>query len=128
MSADQPGYKIAIDAAQRLVRIDLFGFWDDATLARYKADVRRLAAAAAHSPWAGQGTRVLLDMREHVLLSKDRAESLQQELGTPNPADRTAILVANTGLLKMQAGRVAGARKPEFFVAEDEALKWLLRA
>ncbi len=121
----EAGYKIEPDLARRFVRLTLFGFWDEATLERYKADVRALIAAEARLPTQDGGFRVLLDMRQHTLLSKEHAINLQAEIGEPAPGQRTAILVAHAGLLQRQAARVASALEPRVFVDEDEAMDWL---
>lgn len=120
-----PGYTIDIDQAQQLVRLTLFGFWNEATLLRYKEDVRRLNAAAAKLPPA-RHTRVLIDMRDHVLLSKEHAESLQAAVATPRPGTRTAILLKEVGMLQLQARRVANSLQPRFFISESEAMSWLM--
>lgn len=120
-----PDYRIEVDPVRRFVRLTLYGFWDDDTLRRYEEDLRRLTRAAAKAPASDRGARVLIDMRDHTLLSQDRASRLQRELTVPHPNDRTAILVAAVGMLKMQAERVAQLRQPRFFISEEDALGWL---
>lgn len=121
----EPGYTIEPDIARRFVRITLYGFWNEATVQRYATDLSTMAATAAHLPGGGAGCRVLLDMRDHILLGKDEAESLQGAVRAPAPGQRTAVLVTSLGLLKRQVGRVASALQPHFFVDEDAAMAWL---
>jgi hypothetical protein len=128
MAATAPGYTIDTDTSRGILHIRFYGFWDDATLERYIADLRRFAPAPGSPQASGSevATRVLIDLREHLPLSKERAARMQREVDLANNSARVAIVLASSGILKMQVERVAGQRTHRFFLSEEEALEWLL--
>lgn len=116
-------YEILPDRSRRMLRINLTGNWDLATMARYEEEVRReLVAMKA----LGGYKAFLIDTSDLPIQSQEvaaRHEALLSAAGRDRPA-RVAVLMP-AGRSKLQASRVASRAGQQTFTSEAEALKWL---
>ncbi len=116
-------FKIEIDAAHRLLRVQLAGYWTLDELERFDT-ARRVALAS--TGWEAGAYVCLVDLREHGVQSQDvtvRAHACLTAQDTlPH---RLAIVVPGT-LAKMQVSRIVRDQKERFFDDPGKAVAWLL--
>ena len=115
-------YRIEVDPRTLSARLTLFGLWDLATLNRYTYDVTQ---ALAEGGAAGR-YRILIDLRNHGVQSREVAAAIQSRLMMGiEQASQVAILVSPSLLHRLQAQRLGSHVQASFFADEDEALTWL---
>lgn len=116
-------HRIEIDAAARLVRIELTSFWTSESFEAFEQELSRSLLARG---WQAGNYVALLDVRRRGVQSKEMSDQVrrarQDERRVLAPR-RLAILVGGA-LVKMQAQRVNSAQDAIFY-DEQEALAWL---
>ncbi|WP_010188659.1 STAS/SEC14 domain-containing protein [Sphingomonas sp. PAMC 26605] len=124
-----PHYKIDVDIKRRFVRLTLSGFWDRATFDRYTQEVEGLAREAIRAGRVRQDYRVLLDLRNHGVQSREIAAEIEAGLiRNASPKQRHAVLISDSALHKSQVQRLGSATDARLFENEQDALAWLLEA
>ncbi len=122
-----PGYSITVDMERHLVRLKLSGFWDLETYERYTCELDDMTTKAANADRSAQNLRVLVDLRDHGLQSREVATAIHENLKkAAYSAQRHAVLISASFLHKTQAQRVSAPMKAQFFCDEEEAVMWLL--
>lgn len=105
----------------------LRGFWTVETFDEYTGALAALAAKGKTSGRSPEEYRVLVDLREHGLQSKEVAARIEQ--GLADGATRRhphAVLVSPSALHKAQAQRIGAQIAPRFFTEEATAMQWLM--
>ncbi|WP_293884058.1 hypothetical protein [Sphingomonas sp.] len=122
-----PGYKIEVDTKNRLVRLTLTGFWDRATFDRYTEEIEGLAQEARRAGRARLDYRVLVDLRNHGVQSREVATSIEAGMiHNASPLQRHAVLISNSALHRSQVQRLGASTDTRLFENEEDALAWLL--
>lgn len=122
-----PGYVIRVDVQRRLVTLKLLGFWTVETYDEYTRALKTLAVKGKAAGRSLEEYRVLVDLREHGLQSKEVAACIEQ--GLADGATRRhphAVLVSPSALHKAQAQRIGAHIAPGFFTDEAVAMQWLM--
>ena len=113
-----------LDRDRALLRVELHGFWDLATMDSYEPQFHQ--ALAELDSLGAVRTSCLVDARDYPVQSHaitERQNWFVAKLG-PLQADRAALIVATT-LVRMQAARGLPEDRMRVFESETEALAWL---
>ena len=116
-------YKIDIDAAHRLLQIQLAGYWDLEELERFEA-ARRTALAG--TGWNAGEYVCLVDLREHGVQSQDVTARAHACLMAADTLPKRLAIVVPGALAKMQVSRIVKDQKERFFDDPRNATAWLL--
>jgi hypothetical protein len=121
----QNGFEVLTDPDKRLVRARVWGFWELPLATRCRsAMLDAFVEMGMTQPWC-----VLSDSR-HFPPQKPEVQALIGEILFKGPSmgmRRTAFLV-DSGTSKLQMSRLAAETNLKgmgFFLAEEEALRWL---
>lgn len=119
-------YRIEVDPERSFARLTLSGLWDSGTVDRYTGDVESALEQAAAGGGPAGGYRILIDLRNHGVQSRDVAAEIQDRLSRGiAQASRIAVLTSPSALHRMQAQRLGSHVSASFFADAGEAEKWL---
>lgn len=118
-----PPYELSFDAATATLRLTLRGFWTEATLAAFAAEMLAVT------------TRIRRDHAEFNMLSDSRSFAVQSAtvsagftamttMASREHRGATAIVVASM-MNKLQAERTMTSPRLRVFLDYDEAVAWL---
>ena len=123
----RPPFTIEYDEPQQLLKLRLFGLWELETLDRYTDELNRIFGRIAASGGSPKDSRILVDLREHGIQSREVASEIETRLSRGAAvAKRHAVLVSESALHKMQAARAGSQIQARFFTDEQAAVDWLL--
>lgn len=115
-------FKIATDPVTKIIRIELWGYWDLATARRFHTEFGEISRQAQRS---GGAFRTLVDMSNFEVQSAVVAEANGEFLDSAPDSDAGKVaIVSNRALLRIQSARIA-PRANRYFTSVDEALAWL---
>ena len=116
-------YSIRYDTRERVLHLQLEGFWTVATLARFAAE---LIARATTLKLRRIGYAVLSDSTRFAIQSPTVSQGFEQLMarGAQAHDGPTAIVVASQ-LNKMQAERTLKGERVRVFLTEADARAWL---
>ncbi|UVO50460.1 hypothetical protein M0208_07995 [Sphingomonas sp. SUN019] len=119
----EPGYSIAFDRPNGLMRIAVRGLWTMQTVAAFIGE-GLAATAAAHRTHPIYDT--LVDARDFPVQAAQVTDGLAEifRVGMESNAGRTAI-VSQSHLGKMQGDRLNPNPRQKIFLAEADAIAWL---
>jgi len=121
----EQGFELTVDQPRRILRMRLWGMWDDATTAAFERDMLVCFRSLAGGPW-----HVLVDarqfppQRESVTYVHTRLINIAITRGM-----RRAATIVHSAVSRMQASRVVEDSRLQtfsFHVNEARAVAWLL--
>lgn len=116
-------HRIEVEAAARLIRIELTSFWTAASFAAFERELSRRLRAVGWQP----GSYVaLLDVRQRGVQSQEMAGEVHRARHDERRvlAPRRLAILVDGALVKMQATRINLADDAIFY-DEETALAWL---
>ncbi|MFV0625536.1 STAS/SEC14 domain-containing protein [Sphingomonas sp. ac-8] len=115
-------YRVDIDSAHRLVTVTLRGFL---TIAEAEAYMAELRTAHARTPALRGDFRMLLDLRDAMLPSREVLAVFRERHAALPHASRLALVTASA-LTRLQARRAIPHPALAFFDTPEAARAWLL--
>jgi len=114
------------DPERRLLRANMFGYWDLATMGSFESAVTAFMHTSAPIGFSEAKLLLLVDRRRQSVQSQAVAERIAVMVSSVGVISRkTAILVEST-LLQMQTNRIRDTAERRFFPNEKEAIAWLM--
>ena len=117
-------YDVSLDEHARVLRITQRGFWNDDVLDGYARDMEN--ALKRLRSLSGQ-TGLIVDIREMKAQSQetqDRLAQVEERLSKNNLSPSRTAVLAQPGLVKLQAERY-GTDRARMFESEEEAISWI---
>lgn len=126
MTGESTVFTVEYDMRYRIIRYRIEGFWDVATVARFRAE---LLGEVSRRAVGGARPAVLGDASNFAVQSASVAEAFQAFMmdDVMPRIGRLALIVA-TMLNKMQVERAAPPGQMKVFLDEGEAIGWLKTA
>ena len=125
MAPSAPTYKIMLNPAKCLIRINFGGFWDPASFDEYDLARHRAFDTMAQRGCSPMKLKALIDVRNMLPQAQNilpRIESVRAEL--QRLTLRSAIIV-ESALLKLQGARLVTGDRIRMVRTEAEAMAWL---
>lgn len=119
-------HQVTTDVATGIIEVQIDGFWDEAEVDDFAADLRAAANAVVAT---GKRHRMLYDYTGSSIQSQSVISALQELARTMDPpAERIALFTCGQ-LARLQAGRIAAVRRDvRLFDDRAKAIAWLREA
>ncbi|MEP3421984.1 MAG: STAS/SEC14 domain-containing protein [Erythrobacter sp.] len=123
MQSLAPDFRVTRNDANREIHWVAIGLWTEQTLADLQAKLIQMAKPYLEDR---QGFRVLGDLRELAVQSREMAEKIRQsqEASAQLGVERMAFVYSSV-LVKQQFRRLSAALEIEFFDNKADAINWL---
>lgn len=120
---NDPEFTVRIEPERKYVEIVMRGYWDDATMKRFEAELRHLPRELLAGGCRIGEQNTLFDTTEYAVQSQEVLAQLGAMAADPSIGSRRIAVLSASALNKLQTRRIA----PGYGVFGDreEALLWL---
>ena len=126
MRTTKGSFALQTNAARRLLRITMRGFWDEATIAAYDKGVRSAGAALMAQTGCAVGDLIaLIDARDLGAQSQNLLTEFKSRFEPQERRPKRTATLVSSALLKRQVERISPPHQ-RVFEDEREAMAWLL--
>jgi hypothetical protein len=124
-SGSPPADRLTIRELDRddLIWIVGFGFWTPEIIKSHFEEFRSLVRARRE---AGRIIRTVVDLRQAGVQSKETTDIMKASVASIHEAGDRVAIVLHSSLARMQMRRVLVSAHHEFFLSEEEAVRWVV--
>lgn len=120
---DGGSYRIGVDAANKLISLELIGFWSAATAAAFARDQQAAVRRICTRP---HQHLVLADLSDFALQPQVVVGICREMIADARLPSRRLAVVGGEGLARIQIKRILVRDRMEVFSDRESATAWLL--